>query len=34
MGVKRLGATPPPFSRFQMEKQVGHWLAEAVPFQL
>ena len=33
VGVKSLGATPP-FSHFQMEKQVGHWLTEAVPFQL
>ena len=34
MGVNRVGATPASFSHFQMEKQVGHWLTEAVPFQL
>lgn len=34
VGVERVGATPPAFSHFQMEKQVGRWLTEAVPFQL
>ena len=34
VGVNRVGATPASFSHFQMEKQVGHWLTEAVPFQL